>query len=315
MTMLRTSIVTLLLTGLLSIVTAICPPEILTRPCTCSNIDGNFLRCENITETNVLNGVFRRTTGIFFNHLQLVKVSIESIPARSLLDKQIKTIGIVDSNLTKLFDKTPPPSNILRAINLMNVKIQDSIQWNQFKSLKSLILFLAIGVEIPVLDNTFKNNVNKNLTYFALSNTSTVHIVDGVLSELTNLEDVKIQKNPLATYKRNYFSRPSNIIVLDLDGNQIETLPADAFSQMPRLQALSLKNNKISTIPDGVFSQINHKLSYLELEDNPLNCDCGFKWIISNKPKYSLTGNCATPENLKGKTIKDLESADLTSCH
>ncbi|GBN15858.1 hypothetical protein AVEN_18483-1 [Araneus ventricosus] len=84
---------------------------------------------------------------------------------------------------------------------------------------------------------------------------------------------------------------------------------------MPRIQSLNLSNNKLSTIPDGVFSQIQHRLSNLELDDNPLNCDCGFNWLISNKPKYSWTGKCATPEKLKGKSIKDLKSNDLDSCH
>ncbi|GBN52009.1 hypothetical protein AVEN_32771-1 [Araneus ventricosus] len=215
--MLKTSVAILFLAVLLGTVVAICPPDMLTRPCTCTQYDGNFLRCENITETIVLNAVFRRTGVVPFSHLQLVNVTFESIPARSLITKQIKTISIVDSNLTTLFNRPPPPLNILRAINLMNVNFQEPFPWNQFKPLKNLILFVAIGVKIPVLDHSFKNNVNKDLTYFALSNTSTVHIDDNVLSKFTNLEDVRIEKNPLTIYKRNYFSRPSNIITLYLE--------------------------------------------------------------------------------------------------
>ncbi|CAL1267428.1 unnamed protein product [Larinioides sclopetarius] len=313
--MLKTAVVILFFAVFLDIVVAICPPDSLTRPCTCSQNYGNFLRCENITEKNDLNGVFRRTRNVFFNHLQLVNANFESIPANSLITKQIKQISIKDSNFTTLFDKSPPPQNVLRAINLINVNLQEPFPWNQFKHLKNLILLLATRVKIPVLDNSFKENVNKNLTYFILANTSTVHIADGILSDFKNLEDVRIKENPLSSYKRNYFSRPSNIIILNLEGNQIETLPADAFVDMPRLQSLHLSNNKLSTIPDGVFSQINHRLSNLILDNNPLNCDCGFNWLISNKPKYSFTGKCATPKKLNGKSVKDLKSSDLDTCH
>ncbi|GBM36229.1 hypothetical protein AVEN_97590-1 [Araneus ventricosus] len=301
------------LTALFGYAAAIdCPPEFLTRPCIC--IHSDTLECENITDISILDGVIERTGSFRFNEFKLIDSKIDFIPSTYLQRKLFVKISIQNSQLTSLFDKVSDVSNNVKFLRVQNVSFSNGFPWEQLKTLKKLQHLVAVHVNIPSVGRNFKNNVSKYLKQFNLFGTNTTEIEDGAFSDLKYLVNLKIQNCELEVLKRSYFPRPANIRVIFINGNKLTTLPDDIFEDMPNLKMIELNRNKLSTISEAVFEKIHQKLVYVRLEDNPLNCDCSLRWILTLTSQINVFGTCAVPESLNGKPLQKLEANDFGSC-
>ncbi|XP_071790608.1 uncharacterized protein [Asterias amurensis] len=79
------------------------------------------------------------------------------------------------------------------------------------------------------------------------------------------------------------------------------------------LQILDMSFNLIQVVPGESLSGRNKELSKLELEGNPLQCDCRLKGLrdwLRNNPPY-VEPRCAEPSQNSGSLITDLDSHDF----
>ncbi|XP_071784410.1 uncharacterized protein [Asterias amurensis] len=79
------------------------------------------------------------------------------------------------------------------------------------------------------------------------------------------------------------------------------------------LQVLDLSYNLIQVVPGDSLSGRNRALSKLELEGNPLQCDCrltGLRDWLRNSPPY-VEPRCEGPNHYYGSVITDLDSHDF----
>lgn len=157
------------------------------------------------------------------------------------------------------------------------------------------------------------------------------------LSGLTRLEELYIGQNDFLVLESHSFKGLKNLKLLEIVGSpQLERIEKGAFEDninletvtlinnkklaiieeatllgLPKLKHVSLRDNAIVSLSDTVF--IGKELKQLELNDNPIFCDCQLLWLqelLNEKTNFTQI-QCAAPEHLKEKNLKLLGADDL----
>jgi hypothetical protein len=99
--------------------------------------------------------------------------------------------------------------------------------------------------------------------------------------------------------------------LLDLTNNSLTIIPL-LNNLNETLQILSLRRNQICTIDQSIlnFYRILHTL---ELEQNPIHCDCRLGENIRNlfRLKNQINGQCQSPPERKNINLIDLSNEQL----
>ena len=107
------------------------------------------------------------------------------------------------------------------------------------------------------------------------------------------------------------FFSMSKLLAIDLQRNQLTQIPSKFPSS---LRELELGNNRLTHIPlnHQTFQQLSQLIT-LDLNSNPLHCDCHIKsiyhWLLTHfQPELVpyVQWMCATPEHLSGKQLGSL---------
>lgn len=112
---------------------------------------------------------------------------------------------------------------------------------------------------------------------------------------------------------------PESIIYLNLAFNKIKDLSVEvrkAFQKMKALQYLDMQYNMLHTFAVQTVQPL-HKLQWVHLKGNPLDCECGLwpfvKWV-NNRTKLAyhntegFFGRCSSPPSQKGTDIRALST-------
>lgn len=89
----------------------------------------------------------------------------------------------------------------------------------------------------------------------------------GMLSNLTQLQDVRIVKFGLMSISRDTFQRSYTIKNIDLSYNYLRILPDELFSGLFFFESLTIQGNMFEVIPSGLFHNLG-QLKILNLERN-----------------------------------------------
>ncbi|GFR27116.1 uncharacterized protein TNCT_541471 [Trichonephila clavata] len=306
--------VVLLFICLSTFVVGDCPPAELIHPCTCRFPQDPSIVCSGITRMEIITELFERTGELRFKHFTLSNSTLQYLPAHALISKRVFGLTFENTTLTGLFDETPSSNNLVHMFVLDNVRIQRAIQWPMFQKLTKLRIMQLIGVTIKRLGKDFINNINQGLAEIYLSQTRTTSLSDGLFENMKDLRQVGIVKSQIKTLKRNMFPRPAKLSSMSFMKNQIETLPDDLFVDMPELIIVNLRGNKIVYLKEAVFAGIYSKLVRLDVDENPINCDCSLLWLTRQDSSYSVNGICEEPTIKKGTQIRNLTKKDLSYC-
>ncbi|GFR27120.1 hypothetical protein TNCT_541491 [Trichonephila clavata] len=139
-------------------------------------------------------------------------------------------------------------------------------------------------------------------------------VAEGAFVNLNDLEYFSILNNNLKELNRSMFGRPASIKYFELMHNQIETLPDDFFTEMPYLKGVGLSGNRISTLNEPVFAKVVSLSAALNVEENPIKCDCSMQWI-TNQDHKNIFGTCAEPSTVQGKRIAYLSEDNFKYCN
>ncbi|CAG0903999.1 unnamed protein product, partial [Darwinula stevensoni] len=74
---------------------------------------------------------------------------------------------------------------------------------------------------------------------------------------------------------------------------------------------IDLSENEISVLREEPFRPILEKIREIDLNDNPVVCDCTMAWIVLN-PEFlaKVKGSCTD-----GTDFQDLDPIDFQNCH
>jgi Leucine-rich repeat (LRR) protein len=160
-------------------------------------------------------------------------------------------------------------------------------------------VFRLLGNYLEELILTGNNQINslEFLTRYPLKKLRSLKLDKFDLSEI-NLEKIflnmtNLEQISLRSCQIKQFPNLSNIQILDLENNQISNslslstsyiqlnlahnfLSSITFENNPRLLSLNLSFNQIKTLEKN---SLFNKLNYLNLQSNPLECNCHLEWL------------------------------------
>ncbi|XP_076453842.1 toll-like receptor 4 isoform X2 [Babylonia areolata] len=103
-----------------------------------------------------------------------------------------------------------------------------------------------------------------------------------LFGSLTNLTNLSMDRFELLFISKNMFVNLTSLETLHLYGNRISEIPDGIFDSLENLKYLCLSHNQIQVILETTFSAATRKqLRHLDINDNPLVCDCDNLWFQS----------------------------------
>ncbi|XP_057673550.1 chondroadherin-like protein isoform X1 [Corythoichthys intestinalis] len=134
------------------------------------------------------------------------------------------------------------------------------------------------------------------------------NVPTAAISNALNLEELNLSHNRILSVGPNAFRPISESLKwLYMDQMRTEKMSRDALAGLgPGLKALSVRGNQLKELPDlGSLTG----LEVVDLQDNPLLCDCTLlplhRWLESVSLEVGAT--CGHPPELRGRQVRDLE--------
>lgn len=273
--------------------------------------------------------LFSGSSGI--TELNLSYNKLEKLPNRLLSDQQqLQTLNLDHNRLESIPEHIFSRNNELRTLDLSNNDLS-SLPEKTFASLR-------------------------NLKELHLENNKLQTVAQSIFAGSRNLEEIYMQNNQLSWHANSFknielstaendntpFQYLEKLRVLQLRNNSITTIFVDwylnnldlqyldlSFNQLPELSyidlqfqlniSLNLSNNQISKILLGEQNQSPHQKIKVDLNNNPLNCDCDvleFVQFVQSKADQPLQFSieklrCSEPQNLLEVPVNQVQTKEL----
>ena len=148
-----------------------------------------------------------------------------------------------------------------------------------------------------------------NLIELDLSGNLLASIPTAAFLEIYNLRVLSLRNNPIHEVKHFAFTGIATVIYIDLSECMVSWIGDDAFRGLQKLETLNLANNKLSDLSESTVISIQH-LYNIQLHNNPWNCDCGLlalkSWLLEYNIPYPEDPTCNSPVSLKGQKLGSL---------
>ncbi|EDW02437.1 GH21992 [Drosophila grimshawi] len=169
--------------------------------------------------------------------------------------------------------------------------------------------------------NMIKSIQNKALANFSrLVSLSLRHNQIDVLQDhafygLGALDSLDLSYNGIVAISSASLQHLTRLTVLDLTHNFLRALTSDLIAPLPSLRELRLAGNDISIVARNAMDRAQ-ELQSLQMQDNPLSCDCSIRpfaeWLQVSKLSSSLSASCVTPPRLEGAPLLQVPVETLT---
>ncbi|XP_038069452.1 leucine-rich repeat-containing protein 15-like [Patiria miniata] len=203
---------------------------------------------------------------------------------------------------------------------------------SQLTKLRSL--YLDGNVLTSLFGGIFLNQTD--LVEISITNNQLSELHPDYFLGLDSLERLYLAGNRLVYVKSEMFRQMPGLITMDFSKNTITVFDITNCSLLINLQNVLLAHNsihdmsyilghcdnlvvmdwsfnQIQVVPGGSLTEGNRALSRLELEGNPLQCDCrltGLRdWLLNNPP--SVLPRCQGPPQNSGAVVSDLDIHDF----
>ena len=251
----------------------------------------------------------------------------------------LTTVHLNDNPLTTLPDDLFQNSPNLKFLGLGNTKLSKEVlaKIGQGKFAANIEALSLQGTPIQNLLPKFFSGL-KNLKILVLRNCQINYIQEDVLKG-TKVTSIDFRENPIKTIDANAFRGISDVVIslklqkcnlttvtiqnipalgtLLLENNKIRHISKDAFKNFKSLHLIDLSNNLIETIEENPFAELPKCIdaSCLQLDGNPLNCDCDLAWLHKWTENWSELSRkslkCTKPEKVAGKNFAELKASQF----
>ena len=154
--------------------------------------------------------------------------------------------------------------------------------WKQslFEGLKNLYGLGLRSGDISTIPSAMFSGLT-SLTALDLGFCGITHIDADAFDGLISLRILWLDRNDIAALPNVLFHSTAQLKILYLELNILSYLPDDFFVNTPNLTNLSLNGNEFLTFNLSTFLPIKSSLLVINISDNPFQCSCRDKWIIS----------------------------------
>lgn len=154
-----------------------------------------------------------------------------------------------------------------------------------------------------------------NLIDLDLSQNLLASVPSKIFKATPFLRELILSNNPIQIIESLAFQYIHGLVKLDLSNCEIETVAPEAFEGIDMLESLKLYGNRLSELLLGTSDTLNH-LHEIELHNNPWYCDCRLRsvkeWLIKTKTPYPEVLKClGGPERLIHKSFRELNIDDF----
>jgi hypothetical protein len=229
-------------------------------------------------------------------HVDCRKLSLNNIP--SIFPTTVQELVLNQNNITCLENNTFISRGLseLEKLKVENCKIE-RIELGAFNGLKNMIYLSVLGNKInEILPRTFEKM--SRLIYLDLEDNMIENLVADVFSGLVALQRIYLGENKLQYLDPEMFLKLPNLQHLYLSGNPSLTIPTDCnfinshslthldislcnvssvstqtFANVTALEWLDLSENNLWNVDINILKALP-KLSTMNLDLNPLQCDC-----------------------------------------
>ncbi|XP_046430500.1 protein slit isoform X1 [Neodiprion pinetum] len=146
-----------------------------------------------------------------------------------------------------------------------------------------------------------------------LNNNQIRYLPDLLFSNMMNLKRLDLSHNQIAMLGPKTLRGVSALKHLLLDNNVLTCIDEASIRELKDLEILTLNNNKLVTLGKEMLSGLS-RLRTLRLGENSLACDCHLAWMarhLRNYPRLGQHTRCASPANLKGHSLADLQEHEF----
>ncbi|OTF73934.1 Leucine rich repeat containing protein [Euroglyphus maynei] len=167
----------------------------------------------------------------------------------------------------------------------------------------------------------------KQLQFLDLSE-NPIRVLDmASFHQLTSILELKLNKMPsLVRIEKRTFSTLKNLQRLSIEDNpHLSTIDENAFVAMFDRQSISIKyvslrRNQLSWLSEKTLpfflnplTFLSGNLTYLDLRQNPWNCDCNVRWMhyCHGAPEFEKDIMCSTPKLYSGQELVTIETKNL----
>ncbi|KAL0274505.1 UNVERIFIED_CONTAM: hypothetical protein PYX00_002607 [Menopon gallinae] len=239
------------------------------------NVTKLILSNNNLTE--LPNDFLRGFTDLTWldlkeNNLKLPNGFFESVP-------RLQVLELGGNGLTQIDPPLLSHLNELHLLNLWKNRLR-KITRDVFSGLSSLekldistnsIEFLPNDVfhdlknlqQLSLHSNNFTKlptgllTENRKLQIFRLhDNHGSLRFAGGDFANLTELTEIHLMRNDIASIPEDVFWGASSVIAISLQGNSLEDLPQSLFRDQGKLQSLDLSKNLIRYLPNSIFTHL-----------------------------------------------------------
>ncbi|KAJ0181665.1 hypothetical protein K1T71_002387 [Dendrolimus kikuchii] len=213
--------------------------------------------------------------------------------------KGLETIDLDSNQIEIIYPKAITNLKNLVSIYLGRNHITD-LPDHVFSNLPKLRIVELHGNRVQFISLRAFENIPL-IQYLNLSNNQLTNIDNSGLRQLASLEVLDLSFNKLSTITKESFQYMEWLVELNLDNNLICHIGGQPFNHMPRLKVLSLKHNKLTIVSERSFEKLRNNIAILDINGNPLVCNCGLIWLKSWLSESSSIGpKCADGTYVKG---------------
>ncbi|CAG9784598.1 unnamed protein product [Diatraea saccharalis] len=248
----------------------------------------------------------KRFDGNIINNVQTLKEmkmpnnKIVELRAGSFKDiRDLEAVDLENNQIEIVHPKAIVNLPNLSAIYLSRNRIVD-LPDGVFENLPKLRIMELQGNRLQFISSRAFENIPL-VQYLNLSNNQLTNIDNSGLRQLISLEVLDLSFNKLTKIDSSSFQHMEWLIELNLDNNLICHIGGKPFDFMPRLKVLSLRYNKLAYVNEGIFGKLRNNIAILDIDGNPLVCNCELMWLKSWLSESSSIGpKCADGTYVKG---------------
>ena len=242
---------------------------------------GIFSNLSSLTTLSLINNALTALEADVFSGLSLLHLNINDnyhltkLSADTFAGASVETLSLDRCAITAIAETLFMP-------------LQDSLKYLHWShSYEALALPMAVFDGLQIDSLRLSANSISDPTFLAATYARHIDLSENQMSAfnlsaysgLAFTQSLKLTSNLISALHAGIPARPLAMVDLDISDNHLDELDKDIFLALPNITILDVSSNDIMRLSPELQSAFS-RLSYLNLRNNPLICDCTINWYL-----------------------------------